>query len=78
MRSMWWTRRSFRIGSVLTVTPQFACFNLLDSHTVLSRDGAVGFYAVEGSPAFTPNEDFNAVFETLSPRVFRGGVRIEF
>ncbi|MEO8430279.1 MAG: TonB-dependent receptor [Acidobacteriota bacterium] len=67
----------FRIGS-LTVTPQIACFNLLDSRTVLQRDGFVGTYDPQETPDFRKNESFNAPIEALSKRVFRGGVRIEF
>jgi len=71
--------RAFRIGPHVTVIPQFDCFNLLNSHTVLQRDGLVGFYDAKASPAFdTDPEQFNAVAEVLSSRTFRGGVRILF
>jgi hypothetical protein len=59
------------------VIPQFDCFNLLDSHTVLQRGGFVGSYDATRDPAFDPR-CFNEVVETLSKRVFRGGVQIEF
>ena len=46
--------RDFVIGSKVTVTPILACFNLLDSHTVLARDGCVGTYDAEASTVFEP------------------------
>ena len=70
--------RPFRIGSAITVIPQFDCFNLLDSRTVLARSGFVGTYDATKSPAFDPCCGFNEPVETLSKRVFRGGVRIAF
>lgn len=70
--------RPFRIGSAVTVIPQFACFNLLDSRTVLQRDGFVGWYDVAVTPAFDDNDNFHAILETLSARTFRGGLRITF
>ena len=36
--------KTFAVGSAIMVIPQFACFNLLDSHTVLSRERSVGTY----------------------------------
>ena len=69
--------RPFNAGSRVQVTPVFACFNLLDNRTVLARDGYVGLYDTHDTPAFTPNEDFNAV-ATLGSRTIRGGVRISF
>ena len=68
----------FRIGSAVSVIPQFACFNLLDSRTVLQREGSVGVYDAIAEPVFDPNPGFNAVTSTLSGRVYRGGVRIDF
>jgi len=70
--------RVFRIGTAVSVIPQFACFNLLDSHTVLQREGFVGTYDATLEPAFDKNPGFNAVSSTLSGRVYRGGVRIDF
>ena len=59
--------------------PQFDCFNLLNSHTVLQRDGFVGTYDARAPLVFDTNpEQFNAVAEVLSGRTFRGGVRISF
>jgi hypothetical protein len=70
--------RNFVIGSRMTVTPVIACFNLLDSHTVLARDGFAGSFDTENSPDFDPNPAFNAVAEALGDRTIRGGVRISF
>jgi hypothetical protein len=70
--------KAFPIGSTVTVIPQFACFNLLNSRTVLARDGFVGTYDATVTPAFEPAPEFNAVAQILSNRVFRGGVRITF
>jgi len=70
--------RAFRVGASLTVIPQFACFNLLDRHTALDRDGSVGFYDAQAEPIFVPHDGFNHVFEYMHPRVYRGGVRILF
>jgi hypothetical protein len=70
--------KPFRLGSAVLVIPQFDCFNLLDSHTVLQRSGFVGSYDATRSPAYDPCCGFNEVVETLSKRVFRGGVRITF
>ena len=67
----------FRIGPAVTVIPEFDCFNVLDSHTVLHRDGYVGFYDAE-TKALDYNGGFNAVFGPLSGRTFRGGVRLSF
>ncbi len=58
--------------------PQFACFNLLDSHTVLERNGHMGGYDSGLTPSFDPDGSFNSVFEEMHPRVYRGGVRITF
>ena len=70
----------FRIGSAVSVIPQLACFNVLDSHTVLAMDGRVGDYRrfPDSGPQFVGNEDFHEVYEPMSGRVLRGGVRIEF
>jgi len=71
--------KTFAIGSELTVTPQFACFNLLDSRTVLARDGFVGTYDAAQETPFDPNLDgFNVAYEFLGPRAFRGGLRVNF
>jgi hypothetical protein len=70
--------RPFRIGSTVTISPAFDCFNMLNSHTVLQRSGRVGSYDAEGDPAFTQDPSFNAAGEVLSSRAFRGGVRISF
>ena len=69
--------KTFRVGSAVTVIPEFDCFNLLNSHTVLARQRDVGVYdaAARTCDCFP---DFNAVSETLSGRTFRGGVRIAF
>ncbi len=68
----------FHIGTAVSVIPQFACFNLLDSRTVLQREGRVGIYDATATPAFEQDPGFNAVSSTLSGRVYRGGVRIDF
>ena len=57
--------------------PEFDCFNLLDSHTVLVRDGYVGITTPRHKP-WTHVPGFNDVFATLPGRTFRGGVRIAF
>lgn len=71
--------RVFPIGSRVAVGPVLDCFNVLDSHTVLARNGFVGTYDATGAPAFdfVPDQ-FNAVVETLSGRTLRVGVRISF
>ena len=69
----------FAVGRRVIVTPTIAFFNLLDSHTILGRDGDVGYYDTTDPPAFHPRvEEFNAVTERLGPRTIRGGVRISF
>jgi len=70
----------FRIGSAVSVIPQLACFNVLDSHTALGIDGQVGDYyrLPADGPQFVPNPNFHAASERMSHRVLRGGVRIEF
>jgi hypothetical protein len=71
--------RDFRFGPRLTVTPTVAFFNLLDSHTVLAREGFVGWYDTEDPEVFRPNvESFNTVASQLGSRTIRGGVRIFF
>jgi hypothetical protein len=71
--------KSFLIGSRVAVSPVVDCFNVLNSHTVLARNGFVGYYNAEQTPAFEFIPDqFNAVVETLSDRTFRVGVRISF
>jgi hypothetical protein len=70
--------RAFQFGASLTVIPQFACFNLLDSHTVLDRNGFMGVYNAQLTPVFEPEQYFNGVFEEMHPRVYRGGVRVTF
>ena len=70
--------RPFRLGSKLTVIPEFACLNLLDSRTVLDRNGFTGVYDAQATPVFVPEGSFNFVFERMHPRVYRGGVRITF
>lgn len=69
--------KAFRIGSAVTVVPEFDCFNLLNSHTVMGRNSDVGFYdaATQNLEYFG---DFNTVAWTLPSRTFRGGVRISF
>jgi len=69
--------RDFRIGS-LTVVPQFACLNVLNTQTALDRNGFVGVYDSGLTPVFAPDDNFNFVFESMHPRVFRGGVRVTF
>jgi hypothetical protein len=72
----------FMIGSWVAVSPVVACFNILNSHTVLAREGRVGTYDSSQTPAFFPNTGdggtFNTPIETLSGRTIRGGVRISF
>jgi hypothetical protein len=70
--------KPFRIGSAVTVIPQIDCFNLLGSRTVLARSGFVGTYNATLDPALDPSGGFNEVIEELSPRTFRGGVRVTF
>ena len=70
--------RVFRVGPSVTVIPQLACFNVLNSRTVLKREGQVGTYDASATPAFRKLPAFNDVSSTLSARVFRGGVRVEF
>jgi hypothetical protein len=54
--------KSFLIGSRVAVSPVVDCFNVLNSHTVLARNGFVGTYDVAAT----------------SDRTFRVGVRISF
>ena len=71
--------RVFRIGSILTLSPELACFNALNHSPVLFRQSAVGaFVLVDGVQTFIPYDDFNTAFGRLPGRVFRGGVRIAF
>ena len=70
--------RAFVIGSAVTVIPQVACLNVLGSDTVLSRDGLVGTYVTEEQTFDVNTDRFNVVGERLSPRAFRGGVRVTF
>ena len=70
--------RDFVIASTVTITPTFDCFNVLNSRTVLGRDGSVGYFNADNSPALEPNPAFNAVVDTLGTRTIRGGVRISF
>jgi len=70
--------KAFPIGSTIMVIPQVACLNVLDSHTVLSRDGFVGTYTTETQSLEVNLDQFNVVSERLSPRAFRGGVRVTF
>ncbi len=73
-------RRDFTIGSRVTITPILACFNLLDSRTVLTREGLVGFYDPDADPEapFQQWELFNDVATALSGRTIRGGARVSF
>ena len=70
--------RPFQIGSLITVSPELDCFNVANSHPVLSRDGRVGTYDLEANPVFQQNGNFNAAQSFVSSRVVRGGVRIAF
>jgi hypothetical protein len=70
--------RAFQFGASVTVIPQFACFNVLDSHTVLDRNGRMGRYDTLLTPTFDPDPYFNGMFEEMRPRVFRGGLRVTF
>ena len=74
--------KAFLIGPRVAVVPVVACFNVLNSRTVLARDGFVGTYDPSQSPAFFPNTGkdgtFNQPIDTLSGRTVRGGVRISF
>jgi len=70
--------KAFPIGSTIMVIPQVTCLNVLDSHTVLSREGFVGTYTTETQSLEVNTALFNVVSERLSPRVFRGGVRVTF
>ena len=69
--------RAFPIGPV-TVTPSVDCFNVINSHTALQRDGFAGSWNHGADQPFTPSPGFNAVGERLSDRTFRTGVRISF
>ena len=54
--------RDFQIGSRIVVTPIVTFLNLLDSRTVLAREGFVGGYDASAETAFDPNvHSFNAV-----------------
>ena len=73
--------KTFVIGSRVAVSPVVACFNVLNSHTVLARNGSVGTYDADDDARRslrTPDDDrtFNNAIETLSGRTVRGGVRI--
>jgi len=76
--------RPFRIGSTVTASPMLDCFNVANSHTVLQRDGFVGTYDAEATPAFSPalksngEPSVNQPLEFLGSRAFRGGARIAF
>ena len=70
--------KTFAIGPEVTVTPQFACFNLLDSRTVLERERSVGTYDAAQETPFDPCCGFNSAYEFLGPRAFRGGLRVNF
>jgi hypothetical protein len=70
--------RDFLIASRVAVGPVLDCFNVLGSRTVLSRDGFVGFYDAEQTPAFEPLDSFNRAVATLSGRTLRAGVRVSF
>jgi hypothetical protein len=73
--------RDFAVGRGVVISPTIAFFNLLDSHTVLGRDGYTGYYDTsDPSGAFHPADpsSFNAVADQLGPRTIRGGVRISF
>lgn len=71
--------RDFIVGRRIVVTPTIAFFNLLDSHTVLGRDGNLGDYdASNTEEPFQKNPSFNQVSDNLGPRTIRGGVRISF
>jgi hypothetical protein len=70
--------RDFTIGSRVTVTPILALFNLLDSRTVLAREGHVGLYQADVETPFLQSESFNAVADQLSGRTVRGGLRVSF
>ncbi len=70
--------KAFPIGSTIVVIPQVACLNVLDSQTVLSRDGLVGRYVTETQTFKVNTDGFNVVGERLFPRTFRGGVRVTF
>ena len=70
--------KTFAIGPAVAVTPQFACFNLLDSRTILARDGTVGTYDAERETPFKPDKGFDDGDRVLGPRAFRGGLRVTF
>jgi hypothetical protein len=76
--------KAFRVGSAVTVSPMVDCFNVANSHTVLQRDGFVGTYDANATPAFTLATDsegkatFSQAVQFLNSRVFRGGVRVAF
>jgi Carboxypeptidase regulatory-like domain len=69
--------KAFRIGSRIAVTPSLDCFNALDRTTVLQRNLMVGTYDAKKA-AFKPNPQFNTIYETQSPRIFRAGLRVAF
>ena len=71
--------KEISIGSRVVVSPVLTCFNLLNSRTVLARNGFVGSYDVEAEPAFElAEEQFNRETESLSGRTLRFGVRVSF
>jgi hypothetical protein len=70
--------KAFAIGSTVTISPMFDCFNVANSRTALTQDGVVGYYETVPTTVFTPNTDFNNALAFLRGRVLRGGVRITF
>jgi Carboxypeptidase regulatory-like domain/TonB-dependent Receptor Plug Domain len=70
--------KTFRIGNRIFVTPSLDCFNVVNSHIVLGRNGRAGLYDVEADPAFEPDDNFHEPTGLLGDRSFRGGVRISF
>jgi hypothetical protein len=70
--------KAIRIGSAVTIRPILDCFNVVNSQTVLERDGLVGSYDANRATPFRQNGSFDQPSELLSSRVLRGGLRISF
>ena len=71
--------RAFALGSRMTVTPIFACFNLLDRRRPRARARRVSrLLRREGVAGFRSDPAFDAVAWTLSHMTFRSSVRISF
>jgi hypothetical protein len=68
--------KTFNISGV-NLTFSGECFNVLNNGTVLQRVGRVGDFNVN-TGNFSQNDEFNHIFETQNPRIWRFGARITF